>query len=452
MGLARLLQTRQIGGHPGLPTFNDPGAAAAMAGGGRIGRTGPQPPPTTDLLGAQFPAAVAVNRQLALGVPAFWRGHAYVCGLGGLPFAAFRDNDAVDPQPAILTQPDPRQTGHAFWSGLISALTLYGNSVNIITGRDRLGYPTSLAPINPLYAAVRFKGNPAAPDIGGWYLAGRWYDPDEVWHVKSYLAPTGWPLGYGLLDAQAAGIAMVLSTQNFAQSFFTKGGVPNGVLKLHLPSVSQEQADEAKANWISKFAGTSSVAVMNELTDFTPIATNPVDSQMIEARQLDLISVALMWGIPPSKLGANVSGSTYKNAEMEEVQARNDAMTPWARLIEAAASDDLLPRGQAARWDLDAGLRTDTLSRFQAYQVALGGPGPQSAWLLPDEVREYENLDPMADELADAAQAAIAAGQPLPPALGPGEQPPQPGASIEPDVPMGAPGPPRNDAGGGGTS
>jgi phage portal protein BeeE len=178
---------------------------------------------------------------------------------------------------------------------------------------------------------------------------------------------------------------------------------------------------------VAKYSGTNSqIAVLNELTDFTPVAWRPVDSQMIESRAFNLIEVALMWGIPPTKLGATVGGGTYKNAQMEEVQARNDALAPWATLLEEAISIDLLPRGQNAVWDLAASLRTDTLSQYQAYQAALGGPGPQSSWLLVDEVRARENLDPMdvvADELSQAIKAAgvtpsdTATGSPAMPAV-----------------------------------
>jgi HK97 family phage portal protein len=372
-------------------------------------------PQTTDTApGGWYPAPTAVlpapSERSALSVPAFWRGHAYVCGsIGLLPVNAWRDTDQLDPPP-VLRQPDPNQTPMAFWAGVTSALTLYGNSVCVITGTDRLGYPTSLYPVHPLYAAVRFAGNPSNPLIAGWYLAGHFYDPSQVWHVKSHLGRPGWPLGRGLLDTVPDGIALAQAIQSYAESYFNGGGMPTGVLKVHRPEITQAQADTAKASWVAKYAGKAGVAVLNELTDFTPIAYRPVDSQMIESRALTLTEVALMWGLPPTKLGSNVGGSTYRNAEMEEIQARNDALVPWATLLEQAVSIDLLPRGQHAEWDMDAKLRADTLTRYQAYQFAMGGPGPQSLWILPDEVRGLENMDPMSDAMADAAQAAMAAG------------------------------------------
>jgi HK97 family phage portal protein len=398
MGLAQLLG-RSTGIVPQTPS----GATTAM-GAPPSTDTGPGgwwPPPTSSTLAAP-------SERSALSVPAFWRGHAYVTGsVGLLPVTAWRDNDEIDPQPSILRQPDPNQTSMAFWAAITSSLTLYGNAVCIITGTDRLGYPTSVFPVHPLYTAVRFAGNPSDPLIAGWYLAGKFYDPSQVWHVKSHLGRAGWPLGRGLLDGVPDGIAAAQAVQNYGANYFGAGGMPTGILKVHRPEITQEQADAAKAQWVSKqFNNTP--AVLNELTDFTPVAWRPVDSQMIESRQMTLTEVALMWGLPPTKLGANVGGSTYRNAEMEEIQARNDAVVPWVSLLEQSISTDWLPRGQNAVWNMDAKLRADTLSRYQAYQFAMGGPGPTSAWLLPDEVRAWEHLDPAGDALAEAAAAVMA--------------------------------------------
>jgi HK97 family phage portal protein len=373
----------------------------------------------------------------ALSVPAFWRGAAYVCGsVGMLPVTAYRDTDALDPQPPVIRQPDPNQTSMAFWAGCTESLTLYGNSICIVTSRDRLGWPQTLRPIHPTLAAVRFTGNPMAPTIDQWYIAGQMYDPGDIWHIKSHLGRPGWPLGRGLIDTGSDAIATALALQSYAASYFNNSGMPSGILKIHRPEVTQAQADATRSAWITKYAGTPSVAVLNELTDFTPVSFRPVDSQMIESRAHSLIEVALMWGIPPSKLGATVGGGTYRNAEMEEVQARNDAVAPWTELLAQAGSLELLPRGQHLQWDLGASLRTDTLSLYQAYQFALGGPGPQSQWLLVDEIRAKQNLDPISD-VADELGVAVPAGvedepAPEPPAV---PSPPVMAPLVPPDNP-----------------
>ncbi|HEY2301392.1 MAG TPA: phage portal protein [Acidimicrobiales bacterium] len=379
----------------------------------------------------------------ALSVPAFWKAHAYVTGtVGMLPARAFRGTDALDPQPGIIRQPDPTQTPMAFWAGVTSALTLYGNAICIITGRDSLGWPASLKPIHPTLAAVRFIGNPMSPTIGAWYVAGQMYDPVDIWHVKSHLGRAGWPLGRGIIDTDSDAIAVSLALQTYAASYFNNGGMPSGILKIHRPEITQAQADQAKADWLAKYSGAPTPAVLNELTDFTPVAYKPIDSQMLESRQFELVNVANMWLIPPSKLGASVGGGTYKNAEMEEVQARNDAIAPWTTLLEQAGSIELLPRGQVLLWDLKAALQTDTLSQYQAYQAALGGPGPQSLWMLPDEIRARENMDPMAIVQSQIDDEVKAAGV----VPGPAETAPAlPPVAAAPAAGSPAPGPPGSD-------
>ena len=375
----------------------------------------------------------------ALTVPAYLKCRSYVCGtVGMLPCVAYRGTDAVDPQPPVIVQPDPMQTPQAFWAGVTGSLLEYGNSVCIITSTDRLGWPATLKPIHPTLAAVRFTGNPMAPDIAAWYLAGQIYDPSEVWHIKSHQGRAGWPLGRGILDTSGDSIAIAMALQGYAAGYFNGGGMPSGILKIHRPEVTQDQADTAKASWVAKYSGAPTPAVLNDLTDFTPLAFNPVDSQMIESRQFSLVDIANLFQVPPSKVGASVGGGTYRNAEMEEVQARNDAIAQWTSLIEQAASIELLPRGQRLVWDLSASLHTDTLSEYQAYQFALGGPGPQSQWILADEIRARQNLDPItqvANELGVAVPPGIEDKPDPPPPPPPPPQPVMPAVQGGPDQP-----------------
>ena len=380
----------------------------------------------------------------ALSVPAFWKCHAYVTGtVGMLPAVVYRGTDTVDPQPPVIVQPDPNQTPQAFWAGLTSSLLLYGNAISIVTSTDRLGWPATLKPIHPTLAAVRFAGNPMAPDISAWYLAGQVYDPSEVWHVKSHFGRPGWPLGRGILDVDGESVALQLALQSYASAYFNGGGMPSGILKIHRPEITQAQADAAKASWMGKYSGAPTVAVLNELVDFTPVSFNPIDSQMIESRQMGLVDIANLFQVPPSKVGASVGGGTYRNAEMEEVQARNDAVAQWTSLVEQAASIELLPRGQRLVWDLSAALHTDTLSEYQAYQFALGGPGPQSQWILVDEIRARQNLDPITDVAKDLGVAVPAGVEPPPPppkvvkvptAPPPLDQPVMPAVTAVPDA------------------
>ena len=133
----------------------------------------------------------------------------------------------------------------AFWAGVTESLALYGNSICIVSSRDRLGYPQSLKPIHPTLAAVRFTGNPMAPTIDEWYIAGQMYDPIDVWHVKSHLGRAGWPLGRGLIDTDSdADRDGACASRATRAATSPRGGIPLGILKVHRPEITQMQADD----------------------------------------------------------------------------------------------------------------------------------------------------------------------------------------------------------------
>jgi phage portal protein BeeE len=66
------------------------------------------------------------------------------------------------------------------------------------------------------------------------------------------------------------------------------------------------------------------------------------------------------------------------------------------------AFSDLLPRGQVAKFNVDAFLRADTLTRYQAHAIAL-----QSGFLTLDEVRALEDRNPIESTELDAGPLEV---------------------------------------------
>jgi len=130
-------------------------------------------------------------------------------------------------------------------------------------------------------------------------------------------------------------------------------------------------------------------AVLNSTTDFEILSSNAQESQLIEAQLAGLTEAANILGLPAYYLGAPNSSRTYANVEQENLQLVRWSIQPIAERIEQSLSD-LLVRGQYAKFNYDALLRTDTLSRYQAHAV-----GISSGFLTVNEVREMENRDPI---------------------------------------------------------
>ena len=85
---------------------------------------------------------------------------------------------------------------------------------------------------------------------------------------------------------------------------------------------------------------------------------------------------------------ASVEGGsqTYSNLQQEDLSFVRWTLMTYLREIETALTW-LLPPGQKAKFNLDAILRPDTLTRYQAHKIGL-----EAGFLNVDEVRAIENL------------------------------------------------------------
>ena len=114
-----------------------------------------------------------------------------------------------------------------------------------------------------------------------------------------------------------------------------------------------------------------------------------------------------MLGLPGYYLGAPNSSRTYSNVEQEQLQFLR-GITPLLTRIESAFTD-LLPRGQYAKFNTDALLRSDTLTRYQAHKIAL-----ETGFLTVDEVRsDFENRPPIGEPETTGEELEIPNEEPL---------------------------------------
>lgn len=156
--------------------------------------------------------------------------------------------------------------------------------------------------------------------------------------------------------------------------------------------MSRDAAEEARQRWEATQGGRRGVAVLTGGITYKPVLITPEEAQFIESQQFSVTSLARLFGIPANLMLAAVEGTsnTYSNVAQADLTFVRWTLSKYIREIEAAFSA-LLPRGQRARFNLDALLRPDTLSRYQAHRVAIA-----SGFLTVDEVRAIEGLPPLA--------------------------------------------------------
>jgi len=356
-----------------------------------------------------------------MGHPGAWRAALLISDLlGALPWHAYIDGpgDVLvrrTPAPALLQRPAGREPRVSTISSWTLDYLWHGNAVGLVTARDAGGEAVSALPIPARQVHVKRiepSDNLATIPVGspGYLIGRRWFGPDDVLHVKGPCEP-GDLRGWGVIENHVRTMRLA-DDQDRQAGAATGAGIPTGVLKVASPDVEEDEIIAAKTMW-KRSQATRDIAVLTPAIDFTPLAWNPTDAQLLESRRFTLQTWALIFGVPMRYLGAETSSRTYSNIETEGIELLRYYMNGHVARFESAFAAHLRP-WTTVKANLDAVLRADTLTRYQAHAL-----GAQNGFLLDDEIRAWENLPPLTP--AQRAQRKAAKAAPTPPADDQGE-------------------------------
>lgn len=344
-----------------------------------------------------------VDYQGGMGLPGAWRASLLLADLlGGVPWSAYRTRgDAVaqevTPTPPLLEQPAPPEPRVVTLSSMALDLLWHGNAVAVIGTRDRSGWPTSILPVRAEYVQVkRVEPWDEIPLPEGTLVYGigqKWYDSADVIHVKGPSRP-GALRGMGVIENHLTRTLALAGEQARQAQSLGGSGIPTGVLLVddtEEDPLTPDEAAKVKAGWL-RAQRDRTIAVLNSRTKFEPLSWNPTETQLLEARKFSLHEIALIFGLSPSWLGVSGASMTYSNIESEAINLVKFSLSGHLARFEQTFTLHM-PNGTQARANLDAILRADTLTRYQAHQIGLA-----AGFLTVDEVRAMENRVPLDTE------------------------------------------------------
>jgi HK97 family phage portal protein len=201
------------------------------------------------------------------------------------------------------------------------------------------------------------------------------------------LAMPGNLYGLGPIQACQAELRNSKDTRDFASKWFSDSGIAAQVVSPKVPVSPDTLIDIAESLRNAQTGG--SVVAPTELS-IQNLFLNPRDAMFVEVQQWNTSQVCRILGIPANMMLAEAGSSmTYSNVEQEQIAFTRYSLSAYYVEIEQAMSA-LLPRGTDARMNIDALLRNDTLTRYQAHQIAIA-----AGFKTIDEVREDEKLAPL---------------------------------------------------------
>jgi HK97 family phage portal protein len=213
----------------------------------------------------------------------------------------------------------------------------------------------------------------------------------------------------------------------YTRGTFTNDGVPSGFLKVNTPGLQPEQANELKASWMTAHGGSrKSVAVLNAVTDYTPLARNALDTALIENKRANLADLCMAFGLDPNgALGISMGNSaTYANVQQYFQRLKTDLM-PWIESLEQVVSS-LLATGKGIRLDFSELTRPDPKTHYEALAVAL-----DAGLLTLDEARNTLGLPALPEPPPAPVPPPVAAPEAVPAPV-PAVAPPPPSQRAKP--------------------
>lgn len=300
---------------------------------------------------------------------------------------------------------NPLHTAQLWKQIMVAQALIYGNAYSWIL-RDEYANPWELLILNPDQTKlVNVQG--AAHYETRISNQRKTLSTLDVFHLRgNSVDELG---GLNLIEYARNSLARGIAAGKYASKFYTNNAMPAGVL-THPHRLGPEALQHLRESIESMYGGLDKahrIAVLEEGMTWTALGADPEKSQMLATLQFSVKDVARFFKIPPHRLGDDVTTS-YASVEQENLSYQQSTLTPWFVKLREEAFDKLLTeREKETESHTIEELRLAILAADAATRANFYSRGLLDGWLNRDEVREYENLNPIPDGLGQAFMAPL---------------------------------------------
>jgi HK97 family phage portal protein len=291
----------------------------------------------------------------------------------------------VLPPSTLLTDPSGDGSGFEVWCRqVMTSLLLRGNAFGLVSELGEGMWPDHVAVLHPDRVSLRRELNFGPVE---WLLDNKpieKWPAGPLWHLQAYSMP-GSPVGLSPIRYAAETIGLGLATRKFGAQWFGDGAHPTAVLESEYP-IDEDQAKVLKQRVYDALHGGRGALIMGAGATLKPMQVSPNESQFLETIKANADDVARFFFRRPPGEGGQV---TYANVEARSLDLLTYTVGPWLVRLERSLSR-LRARPRFVKFNADALLRVDLLSRYKAHDIAIRG-----GFASPDERRRLEDLPPV---------------------------------------------------------
>lgn len=350
----------------------------------------------------------------------------YMNGTAQVPFRLMLDangkrSPAADkPLGKLLSRkPNPWQTSYEFRETITLHAQLTGNAYVFVNRVGSKREIRELIPLEPKRVEVKRK-----PDMTLEYKvnsengASQIFGPDAIWHLRG----PSWNSWLGLdiikLAREAVGLAITLEQ---SQAEFQRNGAQTSGVLATKDKLSPERFAFLSA-WIDKHLPGGErfgrPMIVDDEAEYMNRSFSAVDQQLLESRKMQIEEICREFGVMPIMVGYSDKAATYASAEQMFLAHVVHTLAPWYKRVEESADANLLTEddrdaGYYTKFFPNALMRGAAKDRSEFYKAALGDT-QRPGWMVKNEVRELEDLNPV--EGGDEFPALITKAPANPPA------------------------------------
>jgi HK97 family phage portal protein len=353
---------------------------------------------------------ISVTGDKALGLPAFWKGVNLISrAVGKTPISIkvrkgeTKTIDRTHPAWYLIRKlpsgeyTDVPVTAFIFKQTIQASVLMNGNGYAYIT-RDKLSRPIAMTLLDSnCVVPMRENGKLL-------YLVSvasgelRRISPMDMLHIKglSYDGITG----YSVIDIMKDSLGLNLAYQISQSVFFRNGMKPGWIIEVPWRFKDEDAVKKFrdKLGRIHQGIEKSHIpAILENGAKATVLNITQNDSQFLQSREFDLRMLANILFLPSSKLN-DIAKVAYNSLEQENQSVLDEAYEPWFVLWEEELEFKLLSEEEkladthSISFERRKLVQTPFQQRIEGYNKGvLGG------WLGRDEVRQWEDLNPIPD-------------------------------------------------------
>lgn len=349
--------------------------------------------------GAQSAAGAMVSDSTAMKVSAVYSCVRVIAeDVAKLPADIWRaradgtgwDRATDHPLYRILRKPNKYMTPTSFFMAMGASLGFRGNAIAVILRDERGINPVGLWPVNPgqvtLYESIGgelFYAITRRTTLENAVLKDKpiMVPAYDVLHVRGFTLDG--MIGLSPLAQMREAIGIAIAGEGMSAGLLANGATPTGVLK-HPNKISEEAANRLRAQWQSRYGGSSNsgkTIILEDQMEFQQLGMSSVDAQFLEQRKFTIEEIARAFRVPLHMIGM-LDRMTNNNVEQLNRSYYDQTLMVLIRAIEDEFKRAFeLPDDLNVEFDVNGLLRADFKTRQEGAKTqAAGGALSVNEW------------------------------------------------------------------------